>query len=345
MPTKVLHSTYAINQRLMLIMREGCSGRMCWLQRLTRKVAYNGLISLVDSSSKCKFSLKCKFSAKYPVEWRMSQTLLLCGLLFFTWCQVIGGSISFTRCKQSILKNEESRAGKFITQVTASSTDGSEIFYAIDPPHPYFKINPTTGLITTSTTAIDKEHPTLKQTPVTSLVVTASSRPPAENAVATCRINVTVIDINDNAPIFTQHYTDITVSPLAEVGDVVATVEARDRDEGKNGRVFYSVEPQVGAAVNFNDYFQVDASSGQVKLVKPVNLSVTPALTRFTARVTASDEGSPPKKSITLLTLQVGDGQNTANNSATRTQLVTHRFISLTMIAISMSTFYFKIHY
>ena len=52
-------------------------------------------------------------------------------------------------------------------------------------------------------------------------------------------VNITVMDSNDNAPVFTQESYSTRISEKAGVGTEVATVLATDLDKGPNGIVSY----------------------------------------------------------------------------------------------------------
>ncbi|XP_036751531.2 protocadherin gamma-A4 isoform X8 [Manis pentadactyla] len=56
----------------------------------------------------------------------------------------------------------------------------------------------------------------------------------------TAKIHVTLVDTNDNAPVFTQSEYHVSVRENAPVGSRLLTVKATDPDEGANGEVTYS---------------------------------------------------------------------------------------------------------
>ncbi|NXN02474.1 PCDGC protein, partial [Sylvia borin] len=56
----------------------------------------------------------------------------------------------------------------------------------------------------------------------------------------TARIRVTVVDANDNAPVFSQAEYTVRVAEDVPVGSVLVTVTATDADEGVNGQVKYT---------------------------------------------------------------------------------------------------------
>ncbi|NXB42530.1 PCDGF protein, partial [Leucopsar rothschildi] len=56
----------------------------------------------------------------------------------------------------------------------------------------------------------------------------------------TARIRVTVLDANDNAPVFSQAEYTVRVPEDVPVGSTLVTVKATDADEGLNGEIKYS---------------------------------------------------------------------------------------------------------
>ncbi|XP_037398904.1 protocadherin gamma-A12-like isoform X10 [Pygocentrus nattereri] len=70
------------------------------------------------------------------------------------------------------------------------------------------------------------------------LILTAvdGGTPPRSGTVA---IHVTVLDANDNAPVFSQSVYKVNLPENSSLGTVVLTVSATDADEGQNGKVTY----------------------------------------------------------------------------------------------------------
>ncbi|XP_051774672.1 protocadherin beta-15-like [Ctenopharyngodon idella] len=71
------------------------------------------------------------------------------------------------------------------------------------------------------------------------LILTAvdGGTPPRSGTVA---IHVTVLDANDNAPVFSQAVYKVSLPENSPVDTVVVTVSATDADEGQNGKVTYA---------------------------------------------------------------------------------------------------------
>lgn len=59
-----------------------------------------------------------------------------------------------------------------------------------------------------------------------------------------CTGMITLIDTNDNAPVFDENPYQVLVSEDAEIGRLIATVRAVDNDQGTNGMVFYRFRGQ-----------------------------------------------------------------------------------------------------
>ncbi|XP_074408580.1 protocadherin gamma-A12-like [Zonotrichia albicollis] len=84
----------------------------------------------------------------------------------------------------------------------------------------------------------------------------------------TARIRVTVLDANDNAPVFSQAEYTVRVPEDVPVGSVLVTVTATDRDEGLNGHVKYSIQKITEKA---SQIFELDAATGVVTLLQSLD--------------------------------------------------------------------------
>lgn len=71
------------------------------------------------------------------------------------------------------------------------------------------------------------------------------------------KVDITVLDVNDNAPRFPYAVSNAIVSEAAQPGHVVAIVTASDPDQGSS--VYYSILPGTGS-----DDFVIDADSGSL---------------------------------------------------------------------------------
>ncbi|XP_063025252.1 protocadherin gamma-A10-like [Melospiza melodia melodia] len=77
----------------------------------------------------------------------------------------------------------------------------------------------------------------------------------------TARIRVTVVDANDNAPVFSQAEYTVRVPEDVPVGSVLVIVTATDADEGLNGQVKYSFHKISDRA---SEVFNLDSETGKI---------------------------------------------------------------------------------
>ncbi|XP_040904757.1 protocadherin beta-16-like [Toxotes jaculatrix] len=89
----------------------------------------------------------------------------------------------------------------------------------------------------------------------------------------TVRIHVSVLDANDNAPVFTQPLYKASVLENVLPGTVIARVSAEDLDQGYNGNVTYfftHLEEDSSCPFEINSY------TGEVKLTGDIDYEVSP---------------------------------------------------------------------
>uniref|UniRef100_A0A8C8D1Z3 Cadherin EGF LAG seven-pass G-type receptor 2 n=1 Tax=Oncorhynchus tshawytscha TaxID=74940 RepID=A0A8C8D1Z3_ONCTS len=72
-------------------------------------------------------------------------------------------------------------------------------------------------------------------------------------------IQVTILDVNDNPPVFEKDEFDIFVEENSPIGLVVAHVSASDPDEGSNAQIMYQI-----VEGNIPEVFQLDIFSGEL---------------------------------------------------------------------------------
>ncbi|XP_056625248.1 protocadherin gamma-A11-like isoform X7 [Triplophysa dalaica] len=108
---------------------------------------------------------------------------------------------------------------------------------------------------------LNKELDREQQKEVT-LILTAvdGGTPPRSGTVA---IHVTVLDANDNAPVFSQAVYKVSLPENSPVDTVVVTVSATDADEGQNGKVIYEFSR---ISVIAKELFDLNQNSGEIKL-------------------------------------------------------------------------------
>ncbi|XP_048088583.1 protocadherin-10 isoform X2 [Alosa alosa] len=105
---------------------------------------------------------------------------------------------------------------------------------------------------------LDREHQQLHQ-----MVLTAVDGGSPERSGTTV-INITVLDANDNAPVFDQSFYRVRLAENAPKGTVVIKLNATDLDEGPNGDITYSFSGH--APMRVRELFTVDARTGEIKV-------------------------------------------------------------------------------
>ncbi|KAK2544721.1 protocadherin beta-15 [Columba livia] len=101
----------------------------------------------------------------------------------------------------------------------------------------------------------------------------------------TTQIHIIVLDVNDNAPVFTQDRYVGKVLEIAPEGSVVLSVVATDLDVGPNGDISYQFSQVVSQS---DSAFVIDHVSGEIKITKPLDFE---AAERYELSVQATDGG------------------------------------------------------
>ncbi|TDH10820.1 hypothetical protein EPR50_G00079050 [Perca flavescens] len=153
-----------------------------------------------------------------------------------------------------------------------------------------FTIEPTSGIVRT-VRRLDRES-----VPFYELTAYAVDRgvPPQRTPV---HIQVTVLDVNDNAPVFPADDFEVLVKENSAVGSVVAQITATDPDEGANAQIMYQI-----VEGNIPEIFQMDIFSGELtslidldyearnEYVIVVQATSAPLVSRATARIRLVDQ-------------------------------------------------------
>ncbi|XP_027132851.1 protocadherin alpha-8-like, partial [Larimichthys crocea] len=137
-----------------------------------------------------------------------------------------------------------------------------------------------------------------------SLVLTAldGGKPPKSGDI---NIIVNVLDINDNAPVFTTDVYSVMLDENAPVGTTVIQVNATDSDEGPNGEVVYSFSSIVNRRLL--NLFDIDPSTGKMTVKGLIDYEEKD---RYEIEIQASDKGLAPltsQKSVIIKIVDVND--------------------------------------
>ncbi|XP_045898855.1 protocadherin gamma-A11-like [Micropterus dolomieu] len=101
----------------------------------------------------------------------------------------------------------------------------------------------------------------------------------------TVNINVSVLDANDNAPVFNQSVYRAVVVENAPKGTYITAVNASDADIGTNGEIIFSFSKIKGSAV---DVFSIDESTGVISVAGLIDFEKEK---KYELRLEARDRG------------------------------------------------------
>ncbi|XP_010073548.1 PREDICTED: cadherin EGF LAG seven-pass G-type receptor 2-like, partial [Pterocles gutturalis] len=145
-----------------------------------------------------------------------------------------------------------------VLQVSATDRDSGlngRVFYTFqggDDGDGDFIIESTSGIVRTLR-RLDREN-----VPVYTLRALAVDKGvPAKRTLV--EIQVMVLDVNDNPPVFERDEFDIFVEENSPIGLVVARITASDPDEGTNAQIMYQI-----VEGNIPEVFQLDIFSGEL---------------------------------------------------------------------------------
>ncbi|CAH0398993.1 unnamed protein product [Chilo suppressalis] len=177
-------------------------------------------------------------------------------------------------------------------QVQARDVDvSSEIRYSIIEPatHPFW-IDPLTGRISVlpETGGVSQNGDDNK------IVLTVLATDGVHNA--TCKVEITIRDVNNHAPIFDIDKYDADVPEDAPIGTEVAAVRATDLDSGINAEIKYGI--QKGA----QEAFVIDNITGVVSVSSALDYDKR---NTYKIQIIASDLGMPSLTGTTELTVHV----------------------------------------
>ena len=176
-----------------------------------------------------------------------------------------------------------------------STPNGQFSFSIIGEEQNQFFINPQTGEVYVTST-LDREQQDFYQIMVQ---VADLGTPPLSSVGA---VNVTVTDVNDNAPVFGQESYTADVAENQPANFEVFSVSAEDFDLGVNAELQFSI---VGGSIPF----QIDPQSGAVRTTRPLDRE-TQASWSFQVQVT--DSGTSQLSSLAGVTVEVLDENDNA---------------------------------
>ncbi|XP_037354439.1 cadherin EGF LAG seven-pass G-type receptor 2 [Talpa occidentalis] len=187
-----------------------------------------------------------------------------------------------------------------VLQISATDRDSGlngRVFYTFqggDDGDGDFIVESTSGIVRTLR-RLDREN-------VAQYVLRAyavdKGMPPARTPM---EVTVTVLDVNDNPPVFEQDEFDVFVEENSPIGLAVARVTATDPDEGTNAQIMYQI-----VEGNIPEVFQLDIFSGELtalvdldyedrpEYILVIQATSAPLVSRATVHVRLLDRNDNP---------------------------------------------------
>ena len=183
---------------------------------------------------------------------------------------------------------ENSAMGVEVFVATATDDDlGSNAIVSYSISTSPFAIDTSTGSVTVAG-VLDYEMATEH-----SVTITASDGTLSSSQDVTIR----VVDVNDNAPVFSQDTYTAMVVEHSSVNTVVSNATATDADSGTNGIITYSLE-------NANNFISINPSSGEIVVIGDIDRET---ITQFTFTVVATDGASSAQRDTAIVIVSVTD--------------------------------------
>uniref|UniRef100_A0A669B3E7 Protocadherin 1 gamma 32 n=1 Tax=Oreochromis niloticus TaxID=8128 RepID=A0A669B3E7_ORENI len=119
------------------------------------------------------------------------------------------------------------------------------------------------------------------------ITATDSGSPPLTSKKS---VLVTITDVNDNAPVFTQKIYDVYLKENGVPGSILYSVSASDLDFGENAKVSYSILDSKVQDVSVSSYVYINSDNGSIYSMHSFDYE---KLKVFQIQVQAKDQGSP----------------------------------------------------
>ncbi|KAM3868566.1 protocadherin Fat 3 [Diretmus argenteus] len=123
-----------------------------------------------------------------------------------------------------------------------------------------------------------------------------SGAPPLSAATM---VTIELMDVNDNAPTFSQGIYNVLVSEDASVGQTITRLLAEDPDSQVNGRITYSI-----LKGDRSNQFWIDPVTGLLIVNKRLDREL---VSRYSLSVQAFDSGSPAMSSTVTVNIDIAD--------------------------------------
>ncbi|XP_020655031.3 protocadherin alpha-3 isoform X3 [Pogona vitticeps] len=156
-------------------------------------------------------------------------------------------------------------------------------------PNDYFRLNVVTNEDDTKSAGLELKKPLDREdTSVHHLLLTATDGGKPE-LTGTLQLMIHVLDVNDNAPLFSQSVYKIRLPENQVNGTLIITLNATDLDDGISKDISYSFSSLVSSKVK--RIFQINERTGEIRVAGPLDYE---DVNLWEIQVVAEDKGNPP---------------------------------------------------
>ena len=198
-------------------------------------------------------------------------------------------------CKDlQVPENLEEKLLHTITAFDKDSDENGRLTYTLQDTLNAFRMDSETGALFAS--VLDRE--TRSSYDLVAIVTDNGE----SRRTAKCEFTITVTDVNDNDPVFSQYIYSTSVKEDLPIGTEVLRVSATDPDYGANAKIRYSIENST------NWSFAIDDETGSIFTVAELDRE---SIAEYDFDVRATDEGQDIARSTTArVTIIVTDAND-----------------------------------
>ena len=249
----------------------------------------------IDREELCSQSVQCLFNFKVLVEDRV---------------RLYGIEIEVTDVNDNAPKFQAENLEIKINEITVPGTR-YPLPEAVDPdvglnslqsyqlsPNHHFSLDMQTGEDGTMNPGLVLDHALDREEEAAHNLVLIASDGGEPRRSSTVHIKVTVLDVNDNAPVFAQPIYRMTVPENVPPGTLLLTVRASDLDEGANGEVAYKFWK---ISEKQSPLFQLNENTGEISTAKSLDYE---DCAFYEMEIQAEDVGALMGKSKVLISVE-----------------------------------------